>query len=65
GRCAMNCGGDSSEVCGGPNALSIYRACDDGACNNNMFTVNGTGSNNRPRALQSRSEMILPERSFV
>jgi len=65
GRCAMNCGGDSSEVCGGPNALSIYRACDDGACNNNMFLVNGTGSNNRPRDLQSRSEMILPDRSFA
>merc|ERR1739842_238088 len=46
-------------------ALSIYRACDDGACNNNMFLVNGTGSNNRPRDLQSRSEMILPDRSFA
>ena len=54
GRCAMACGGDGSETCGGPNALSIYQSCDGGACNNNLFTINGTASGPAARSLEKR-----------
>ena len=44
GNCWQPCAGDASETCGGSAALSVYKNCAGGACNNSVFTVNGTAS---------------------
>ncbi|RMY71810.1 hypothetical protein D0863_04914 [Hortaea werneckii] len=44
GNCWQPCAGNDQEVCGGSAALSVYKSCDDGACSNAVFHVNGTDS---------------------
>lgn len=40
GSCAMKCGGDSSQYCGGAGGLSLYQKCADGeACANAGYTA--------------------------
>jgi hypothetical protein len=34
GACSMSCSGDSSQMCGGWAAMSVYQACGSGACTN-------------------------------
>lgn len=41
GGCSMKCGGDSTEICGGPNALSLYQKCGSSGCTNAAYTVPG------------------------
>ena len=41
GLCAMPCGGNAKEVCGGPNALSLYQACGSGSCTNAGYVIPG------------------------
>ena len=42
GQCLMPCSGNSAELCGGPNALSVYQACTSTSCSNVFMNVNGT-----------------------
>lgn len=37
----MPCAGDSGEICGGGNALSIYKNCNGGSCSNAQYGVVG------------------------
>lgn len=57
GDCWQPCAGNSSEVCGGSAALSVYRNCDGGACENQLFTINGTvaSASNRRRHLHAHT----------
>ena len=34
GNCLMKCSGNADEVCGGAAAISLYQACNSGACTN-------------------------------
>ena len=34
GNCLMKCSGNNKQVCGGSDAISLYKACDGGACTN-------------------------------
>lgn len=34
GACAMPCAGSKTEVCGGPDAITLYEVCAGGACSN-------------------------------
>ena len=43
GGCLMECAGDSSEYCGGPNALSLYQKC-TGTCVNSGSGLPASGS---------------------
>ncbi|KAL1297177.1 hypothetical protein AAFC00_004750 [Neodothiora populina] len=38
GNCFSPCAGNSSEYCGGSNALSLYKKCDGGSCTNALYT---------------------------
>lgn len=44
GICGMPCSGDSSEICGGYGALSIYKACGSGACTNAVWKAVGNST---------------------
>jgi len=37
GNCNMPCAGDSSEVCGGSRALSLYKKCSGSDCTNAQY----------------------------
>lgn len=41
GGCVTNCAGDAGEICGGSGALSVYKACDGGACDNSVYKMAG------------------------
>ena len=50
-QCDMPCAGDGSQICGGPNALGLYKACDaSGPCANWGYTPYGDllGNNIQP-----------------
>lgn len=34
GNCLMKCAGNNKQVCGGSDAISLYKACDGGTCTN-------------------------------
>ncbi|KAK4556946.1 hypothetical protein LTR86_005927 [Recurvomyces mirabilis] len=55
GDCWQPCAGNSAQVCGGAGALSVYRNCEGGACDNVLFHVNGstTAPAERKRHLHS------------
>lgn len=38
GACVQPCAGNTTELCGGPNALSVYKNCSGGACTNALFS---------------------------
>lgn len=43
GACNMPCAGNSAQTCGGPGALSVYKACaGTSGCTNAQIAVNGT-----------------------
>ncbi|KAI9822856.1 MAG: hypothetical protein M1826_000349 [Phylliscum demangeonii] len=39
GNCMMKCAGDSTEYCGGPQRISLYKKCDESSCQNVDSTV--------------------------
>jgi len=41
GACDMNCAGNSTQMCGGPNALSLYQSCSGSGCVNSIITPAG------------------------
>ncbi|KAF2721938.1 WSC-domain-containing protein [Polychaeton citri CBS 116435] len=43
GNCWQPCAGDSSQICGGSAAMSVYKSCSDGSCDNAVY-VNPSGS---------------------
>ena len=55
GNCNMPCNNNSTEICGGPNALSLYTKCTGGTCTN---TVAGASS-----SVAARNTSILSKRS--
>lgn len=44
GNCMTACAGDKGEYCGGTAALSIYRSCAEGTCQNAQYGVVGNGT---------------------
>ncbi|KAK4902978.1 hypothetical protein LTR49_026957 [Elasticomyces elasticus] len=62
GNCWQPCAGNADQVCGGSGALSVYKSCDGGACENAVFKVNGTSSStkkNRRHVHHSRGHARL------
>ncbi|EMC98661.1 hypothetical protein BAUCODRAFT_377209 [Baudoinia panamericana UAMH 10762] len=49
GQCTMPCAGNAQQMCGGPSALSVYRNCAGGSCENALFRVNGSTTTNKRR----------------
>lgn len=41
GACNMACGGNASEMCGGPDTISIYEKCSSKDCSNNVIVPVG------------------------
>lgn len=41
GGCSMACAGNSTQLCGGPNALSLYQSCSGSSCVNAILTPQG------------------------
>lgn len=44
GGCETKCSGDAGEICGGSGALSVYKACDGGACDNSVYKPVGNNT---------------------
>ncbi|KAK5135850.1 hypothetical protein LTR08_004499 [Meristemomyces frigidus] len=51
GNCWQPCAGNAHQVRGGSSALSMYKNCDGGACNNVVSKVNGTVAGVAERAV--------------
>jgi hypothetical protein len=58
GSCTMPCVGNYKQICGGANAMSIYRKCAAGeACKNN--SIGGTAATQSKRAMAPRAETTM------
>lgn len=44
GECHTPCVGDADQICGGPNALSVYKACEPEDCQNSDYVGPNAGS---------------------
>lgn len=58
GSCSMPCAGNSEEICGAGNALSIYQACGSGSCTNTKITiVGGLPSHSKTKKREKRGHL--------
>lgn len=55
GNCEMKCAGDDGEICGGTGALSIYRACQGGKCQNAQYGGNNNTATDTPAGPKEES----------
>ena len=60
GACTERCKGNSSEICGNGNALSLYQKC-NGACNNAQFGLGGSSGStaSAPAAPVASSSAVM------
>jgi hypothetical protein len=58
GSCTKPCVGNYKQICGGANAMSIYRKCAAGeACKNN--NIGGTAATQSKRAMSPRAQTTM------
>ena len=61
GACTKACAGNSTEICGNGNALSLYKKC-SGACNNAQFGLggsSGSSGSSAPAAPVASSSVVM------